>query len=131
MIRRQLLAALAALMSLPRPALAQPFAVRHTSFQRTEIAGNPALERIRSEIVYPPGAASSRHFHHGTEHSTILEGRGTLAVEGAAPRMLSFGESFVIPAGLIHNFTADITGPARVLAVWVVDRGKPLTERVS
>ena len=113
-------------------ALAQSYGrVTRTIFQRGDVPGAPLLEQILGQFDIPAGAATGRHYHHGTEISHVLEGAATLAVDGEAPRMLKAGDSFMMPPRKVHNLTADITGPARVIAVWVVAKDKPFVERVS
>ncbi len=137
MTRRAGLAGLIALLLqvLPGRAAAQaetvPLRVRRTIFEHGDVPGAPSLQQVMGEFDIPAGGATGRHFHHGTEISHLIEGAATLAIDGEAPRMLKPGDSFLMPARKIHNLTADITGPARVIAVWVVAKDKPLVETVS
>ena len=39
---------------------------------------------------------------------------------------LEAGGTFLIPAGAIHNATNTGTGTARILATYIVEKGKPL-----
>jgi len=39
---------------------------------------------------------------------------------------LNTGQAFLIPAGAIHNATNDGSTTARVLATYIVEKGKPL-----
>jgi quercetin dioxygenase-like cupin family protein len=36
------------------------------------------------------------------------------------------GQAFLIPAGAIHNATNKGSGTARILATYIVEKGKPL-----
>jgi hypothetical protein len=36
------------------------------------------------------------------------------------------GESFIIPAGVVHNATNRGTGVAKIVATYVIEKGKPL-----
>jgi quercetin dioxygenase-like cupin family protein len=56
----------------------------------------------------------------------VLEGTIVLEEDGKAPVTLSAGQTFFIPVGMVHNATATKSGPARVLATYIVEKGKPL-----
>jgi quercetin dioxygenase-like cupin family protein len=73
------------------------------------------------------GAATGRHTHPGEEISFLLEGTLTLEVEGKPTRTLKAGDAFLIEAGRIHEGRNTGSTPARVLATYVVEKGKPLT----
>jgi len=47
-------------------------------------------------------------------------------VDGQPPRKLKAGESFVVPAGIVHDAHNEGTEPTRLLGVYVVEKGKPL-----
>jgi mannose-6-phosphate isomerase-like protein (cupin superfamily) len=55
-------------------------------------------------------------------------GEGTLQLEiaGQPPRTLKAGETFFIPAGVVHDGRNTGTAPAKVLATYVVEKGKPV-----
>ena len=55
-----------------------------------------------------------------------MEGEATLLVDGQPPRVIKAGESFVVPAGTIHDAHNAGTTPAKLLGVYVVEKGKPL-----
>ena len=64
--------------------------------------------------------------HHGEEVGYVLEGTLLVEQDGKAPVTLKAGGTFLIPAGTVHNATNTGTGTARVLATYIVDKGKPL-----
>ena len=74
---------------------------------------------------FPAGGMIGRHFHPGEELAFVAEGRVVLSVEGQADRLLQAGESYLVPRAVVHSARAE-GGPARVVAVWVVDKGQPL-----
>jgi quercetin dioxygenase-like cupin family protein len=80
--------------------------------------------QVVAEFV--PGGAAGRHTHPGEELGYILEGTLELQVEGQPPRTLQAGESFFIPAGTVHDGKNIGKGPAKVLATYVVEKGKPV-----
>jgi quercetin dioxygenase-like cupin family protein len=76
-----------------------------------------------------PGAAAGRHIHHGEEFGYVLDGSATLEVEGKAPQELKAGMAYHIDREKAHDAqVAASGGPAKVLAVYIVDKGKPLAE---
>ena len=55
-----------------------------------------------------------------------MEGEGELRVDGEDPRRVKAGESFVIPAGTVHDAINVGGGPLKLVGVYVVEKGKPL-----
>lgn len=46
--------------------------------------------------------------------------------DGQAPRVVKAGESFVIPAGTVHDAHNAGNMPTKLIGVYVVEKGKPL-----
>lgn len=103
--------------------LAQAPAIKRTVLQRTDVGNNMEVVLGLAEIA--KGGTTGRHTHFGAEAGYVLEGTSTLEVEGEPTRTLKAGDSYLIPAGKVHNATA-VEGTARVLATYVVEKGKPL-----
>lgn len=87
-----------------------------------DIAGHKVVMAL---VEAPAGADVARHTHPGTELSYILDGGGTLTVEGEPSRELKAGDSFMVPAGKPHGGK---TGPngIKFIGVYVVEKEKPL-----
>lgn len=66
-----------------------------------------------------------RHTHFGPEAGYVLEGGIVLLVDGQPERALKAGESYTVPAGVIHDAKSGPQG-AKVIATYVVEKGKPL-----
>jgi len=81
-------------------------------------------EAILGLAEIPSGGSTGRHTHPGVETGSVLEGTPRLEVEGEPTRMLKAGDSYTIPYGRIHSATAE--GNARVIATYIVEKGKPL-----
>lgn len=77
----------------------------------------------------PPGASAGRHRHYGIEVGYVLEGSVILEREGKPAESLTAGQAFKNEAGL-HNARNTGKTAARLLAVYIVEKGKPLTEPV-
>jgi quercetin dioxygenase-like cupin family protein len=103
---------------------AQAPGINRTILQRIDIGNN--MEVVMGLAEISPGGSTGRHTHFGTETGYTLEGTATLAIDGEAPKQLKAGESYVIPAGKVHDARAEASGPAKVLAVYIVEKGKPL-----
>ena len=103
---------------------AQPPGLKRTILQKADLSV-PGREVVVALAELPPGAAAGRHTHPGEEVSYGLEGAATLLVDGQPPRELKAGDSFMIPAGVIHD--AKVGDKAsKVLATYIVEKGKPL-----
>lgn len=86
----------------------------------------PGREAVVARVEVAPGARAGRHTHPGDEISYVLEGQVELLVDGQAPRVVKAGESFVIPAGTVHDAHNASETPTKLVGVYVVDKGKPL-----
>jgi len=104
---------------------AQQPAFKRTVLQQSDIsvAGHEVVSAVAD---FEPRATPGRHTHFGEEIGYILEGTFLIEQEGKAPVTLKAGGSFLIPAGTIHNATNTGTGPGKILATYVVEKGKPL-----
>jgi len=109
-------------------ALAQDTGVKRTVLQRTDVAIGVPQEGVMGTAVLPPGASIGAHTHLGVEMGYVLEGELDLIVAGEAVRRVKAGDTFVVPAGKVHDAKSVGTGQGKVLAVWVVEKGKPLAE---
>ena len=104
---------------------AQQPTFKRTELQRGDLS-TPGREAVMAIADIPPGVASGRHTHPGEEVAYVLEGTLTVEVEGKPATTLKAGDVFLIPAGRIHNARNDGSAPVKVLATYVVEKGKPL-----
>ena len=86
----------------------------------------PGREAVVARVEVAPGGKAGRHTHPGDEISYVLEGESTLLIDGQPPRRVKAGESFVIPAGVVHDAHNDTDKPVKLIGVYVVEKGKPL-----
>ena len=100
------------------------------SFKRTTIQQGdlsiPGREAVTAVAEFQAGATVGKHTHPGEEVGYVLEGTILLEEAGKTPVTLKAGGTFLIPAGTVHNATNTGTGTARVLANYIVEKGKPL-----
>jgi len=99
-------------------------AIKRTILQKTDVGGNQ--EAILGLAEVAPGGSTGKHTHPGVEFGYALEGATTLYIEGMPPIALTPGASYMIPAGKVHEAKNTGTVPAKVLATYVVEKGKPL-----
>jgi quercetin dioxygenase-like cupin family protein len=104
---------------------AQQAGFKRTVLQQVD-ASVPGREVVTAVAEFQPGASAGRHTHPGDEIGYILEGTVVVALDGKPAMTLGPGKAFHIPAGTIHNATNSGAGAARVLATYVVEKGKPL-----
>ena len=86
----------------------------------------PGREAVVARVELAPGARAGRHTHPGDEISYMMEGESTLLIDGEPPRVVKAGESFIVPAGVIHDAVNNGTVPVKLVGVYVVEKGKPL-----
>jgi quercetin dioxygenase-like cupin family protein len=120
---RNRILALAAVACAASLALAQAPAIKRTLLQRGD--ATPEREVVLAMAEIASGGATGRHTHPGVETGYILEGTTILSIEGEPVRTLHVGDTYIIPAGRVHDARAD-GGTAKVLATYVVEKGKPL-----
>ncbi len=99
-------------------------AIKRSILQRFDLA--PGREVVTAVAEIPPGMSAGRHTHPGPETSYVIEGSASLEVEGEVPRVVKAGDSFSIPAGKVHDAKVVGDKPVKVLATYIVEKGKPL-----
>jgi len=112
-----------------RLALAQQPGIKRTILQRTDDPANPKYEAVMGIAEIAPAAMSGRHRHPGIEIGYVLEGSVTLEHEGEPAKTLKAGDSFKNEPG-VHNAKNTGTAPVKILAIYLVEKGKPLAEPV-
>jgi quercetin dioxygenase-like cupin family protein len=99
-------------------------------FKRTPVQQGdlsiPGREAVQAVAEFAPGAESGRHSHPGEELAYVLEGTLTVEVDGKPATTKKAGEGFLIPAGTVHNAKNASSGTVKVLATYVIEKGKPV-----
>ena len=88
-------------------------------------------EAVQVLAEFAPGAAAGKHTHPGEEFGYVLEGTLMLEVQGGKPLMLKAGDTFFVPAGVVHDGRNVGNGPVKVLATYVIEKGKPVATPVK
>jgi quercetin dioxygenase-like cupin family protein len=112
-----------------RIALAQQPGIKRTILLRTDEPGSTTHEAVMGVAEIAPGAMAGKHRHPGIEIGYVLEGSVTLEHEGEPARVLKAGDSFKNVPG-VHNAKNTGTTPVKILAVYLVEKGKPIAEPV-
>ena len=104
---------------------AQPAAFKRTVLQKADLS-TPGREVVQALVEIPGGVRPGKHTHPGEEIGYVLEGTFLVEQEGKAPVTLKAGGTFLIPAGTVHNATNTGAGAGKILATYIVEKGKPL-----
>jgi len=110
---------------------APPSGFKRTVVQQQDLPSTPNREVVQVIAEIQPGAESGRHTHPGEEVGYVLEGTITLQSDGKPDVVKKAGDGFVIPGGTIHNAKNVSTSVAKVLATYVIEKGKPAATPVK
>jgi quercetin dioxygenase-like cupin family protein len=131
MLRKSLVAAVLVSFALAAPAAAQqagspvqPAPIKRIPLQKFDVP-NSNFETVIGIAEVAPNVTIGRHTHPGPESGYVLSGEMVLMVEGQPDKTLKAGESYQVPSGAIHDARTGASG-ARVIATYVVEKGKPL-----
>ena len=108
---------------------AQQPTFKRTELQRGDLSAS-GREGVQAVAEFPPGVAAGKHTHPGEEMGYVLEGTFRIEIEGQPAVTKKTGEVFLVPAGRPHDATNVGSGTARILATYVVEKGKPLATPV-
>ena len=122
----KLVGALGVVMTVAGTALAADSVVTRSIYDRMDVPAG--YETVVGSADMPPGASIGRHTHHGTEFGYIATGEVEFMIEGQPPNRIKAGGFYKIDAGKIHDVRNVGADPARAVATWVIEKGKPLAE---
>ena len=123
--RRIAVCAIPLVLAAAGAAFAQASGLTRTVVTKADVSV-PGREAVVARVEIAPGATAGRHTHPGDEISYVTDGTVELRIDGQPPRMVNAGESFVIPAGTIHDAHNGTSAPVKLVGVYVVEKGKPL-----
>jgi quercetin dioxygenase-like cupin family protein len=121
--------AFVALLGATAPAFAQDAPIKRTPLQKYDVPGG-TMETVIGIAEIVPNVLIGKHTHPGTEGGYVLDGELTLMIDGQPPKPLKAGDSYNIPPGAAHDAKSGAKG-AKVLAVYTVEKGKPLASPVK
>ncbi len=87
----------------------------------------PGREAVMAIVDLPPGSAEGRHTHPAEVFAFVQEGTITLEIEGKPTATLKAGDYFYLAPGKIHQAINSSSSPAKLAAVFVAEKGTPLT----
>ena len=91
----------------------------------------PGRHAVQARAEFGPGGEVGKHTHPGEEVSYVLEGTLQLEVAGQPAKTLKAGEVFFVEAGVPHNAKNIDKGSTKVLATYIVEKGKPVASPVK
>jgi quercetin dioxygenase-like cupin family protein len=107
------------------PAMTQQTAtIKRTPLQKFDVPG-ANYETVIGIAEIVPNVSVGRHTHPGPESGYMLEGEMVLLIDGQPEKTVKVGESYQVPSGTIHDARSGPQG-AKVIATYVVEKGKPL-----
>lgn len=106
-------------------------AVKRTVVQKQDLRW-PGHEGLLATVEIPAGGREGRHVHPAAEvFAYVVEGTMRLDVEGRPTATLKAGDTFFVEAGKIHEGINTTSAPVKLVAVFVTEKGKPLTTPVQ
>ena len=135
-MKRLLLAATLTALALaahaqPVPSPVQPAPVKRTVLGKVEVPG-ANYDVITAMVEIAPGFKAGRHTHPGTVQAQILEGEFWYAIDGQPEKVAKAGEVARDPRRRdSQRRCRSARGPMKLIAIYTVERGKPLVSPVK
>jgi quercetin dioxygenase-like cupin family protein len=101
-----------------------------TVVQKHDLRAN-GEEGVMVVVDIPVGAREGRHTHPAEVFVYVLDGTLHLDVEGRPSADYKAGQTFFVEAGKVHEGSNGGSTPVKAVAVFVADKGKPLTTQVK
>jgi len=128
MLKKSIIVAVAALAiggaALAQGQMAPTTGLKRTLLQKFDVPPGER-ETVVALVEIPANADVARHTHPGPETDYVIEGDLILDVQGVGPKPYKAGDSFYIPAGVVHGGKGGPNG-AKIVGVYIVEKGKPL-----
>jgi quercetin dioxygenase-like cupin family protein len=103
--------------------------IKRTDLQTHDLS-IPGREVVQQMVELQPGAVVARHTHPGEEVSVVLEGELLLEIGGKPSVTMKAGQAFTVPMGAVHGVKSTGSTPAKLVATYIVEKGKPLRSPV-
>ena len=105
-------------------------AVKRNMVLKTDMSV-PDREGVMAWVELPPGTAEGKHTHPAEVFAFVLEGTITLENEGNPTATLKAGDVFHVLPGKVHQAINNGSVTAKLAAVFVAEKGTPLTTQVK
>lgn len=98
-----------------------------------DLAAGAGREVALVTVEYAPGASTPGHTHHAQALLYVLEGAIEMQLEGAAPVVLTAGQTFYEGPDDVHVISrnASKTARARYVVFLVKDKGAPILRPID
>ena len=124
MIKKSLIIAAAVAPVVVVAAVAQQSNIKRTPLQTVDFPAGYNVVSAMAEIA--AGSCAGRHTHPGVESSYVMEGAFVLKIDGKPDQNLKAGDSFQVPPNAVHDGCTVGGQPAKVVAYYIIEKGKPL-----
>ena len=116
---------LTSLMMLGTPSSQAQEGIKRTDLQ-TSALSIPGREVVQQMVELQPGVVVAKHTHPGEEVTVVLAGTLLLEVAGKPAATLHADQAFTVPGGVVHGVKNTGSGVVKLLATYIVEKGKPL-----
>ena len=123
MLKKSLIIAAAVVPVVIVSAVAQQSAIKRTPLQTVDFP--PGFNVVSAIAEIAPGNCAGRHTHPGDEYGTVVEGTLVTRQDGGEWKTLEAGQSYYVPAGVVHETKNTGEKAARSYNGFIVDKGKP------
>jgi quercetin dioxygenase-like cupin family protein len=106
---------------------AGPPPIKRTPLGKVDVPGSN-YEVVFGIAELVPGPTTGRHSHPGIVIAYVAEGEFWYLIDGQPERTYKAGDAFQVPEGAVHNEGAVGSKPAKVMAVYIVEKGKTLVQ---
>jgi quercetin dioxygenase-like cupin family protein len=120
-----LIAAFACLGTAPLHAQPGPQVKVTMLIPATPVTGVPDKVFVLLTTDFPPGVSTGRHTHPGDEYGTLMEGSVMTRQEGGDWKTVNAGESYFVPANIIHETKNVGLVQAKAVNAFVLEKDKP------
>ena len=98
-----------------------------------DLVGGQGKELAMLTVEYPPGESSPPHRHHAQAMVYVLEGSIEMQIEGAAPVILTAGQTWYEGPDDLHvvSRNASNSAPAKFLVFMVKFKGTPILSPIK
>lgn len=121
---RRLLVLTAAAGTLAVAAVAQDAIVR-APLQKSDYPGTAHVSHLM-KVTVAPGGVVAPHTHPGIEMGYVVAGEAVMSIAGQPDRTIKAGDSYLVPAGVVHSAKSTGSVPIEIIGTFVVEKGKPL-----
>ena len=105
--------------------------LKATPLQKAPLTGQSDKEVLTIIVEWPPGSGTGLQTHPGDEYTTVLEGEVVGRKEGSEAKTYTAGQSYHNEPGVVHEANNKGSTPAKTFNVFVIEKGKPVSEPVK